>query len=185
VSAVRREQHNKRRGELIKSGQRKRVTTLGDLEESGRAEQVARAQFPTTTGAAAVAGQEACLAMGKEMLVRTNAFRATLKLPPLVWHQALCDIGMAHSKAMAEGKVPLGHDGAKARFAAYPFTVHSAAENVAFSQGHSQVAATHVDGWVNSAGHLTNIKARHDWCAIAVYHNVATDAYYSTQLFGR
>jgi uncharacterized protein YkwD len=55
-----------------------------------------------------------------------------------------------HSKNMAVKSVPFGHQGAKARFAAYPFHAQSAAENVAWSQGVPEVAKCHVDGWINS-----------------------------------
>jgi len=187
IDAARRDHHYYRREALIASGERTSVIGLSDLEGRAHADAAVRAQFATAASSrvAAEAGQAECLAMGKEMLQRTNTFRATLGLPPLQWHQALCDIGMAHSRAMSTGKVPVGHAGADARFAAYPFPVHSAAENVAFSQGHANVPATHVDGWIASPGHLANIKAHHDCCGIAVFHNTSTDGYYSTQLFGR
>lgn len=36
--------------------------------------------------------------IGKEALEHTNTFRKQNNLPPLKWHQSLCDIGAKHSK---------------------------------------------------------------------------------------
>ena len=43
---------------------------------------------------------------------------------------------MPHSKAMAEGKTPLGHEGFDKRTSAIPFHYSGACENVAFSTGY-------------------------------------------------
>jgi hypothetical protein len=45
------------------------------------------------------------------------------------------EIGMEHSKNMAEGKVPFGHDEFQNRMNKVPFFVRSFSENVAFNLG--------------------------------------------------
>lgn len=47
--------------------------------------------------------------MGRRALELTNEFRAKAKLPQLVWEQALHDVALTHSAAMADGSVPFGH----------------------------------------------------------------------------
>lgn len=47
---------------------------------------------------------------------------------------------------MGDGKVPFGHQGFDQRVSQFPFAVHSAAENVAMSNGFSDVARVAVNG---------------------------------------
>jgi len=67
----------------------------------------------------------------------TNQFRKSNGLQPLVWSQELCDIGMQHSKDMAEGRVPFSHQGFDRRNAQVKFAKMSMAENVAYNQGYA------------------------------------------------
>eukprot|EP01083_Nonionella_stella_P241629 843634_1 len=90
--------------------------------------------------------------IGKEALRLTNIFRKQNGLCELKWHQPLCDIGKIHSQNMSEGKVPFGHDGFNDRVKQYPFRAMAAAENVAMSNGLSNVAKVAVDGWIDSPG---------------------------------
>ena len=48
---------------------------------------------------------------GIRALELTNQFRAKNNLHPLRWNQNLCDIGMDHSRDMANGTVPISHQG--------------------------------------------------------------------------
>lgn len=41
----------------------------------------------------------------------TNKFRKQKNLPELVWNEKLYEIGLQHSKDMANQKVPFGHKG--------------------------------------------------------------------------
>jgi uncharacterized protein YkwD len=119
--------------------------------------------------------------IGRESLRLTNEFRAKNNLPPLKWSQALCKIGREHSKNMAEGIVPFGHAGFDKRVAAYPFASTSAAENVAWNAGTSDIAKVAVDGWINSPGHRKNLLSNHNYCGIGVYR--LSGKFYLTQLF--
>eukprot|EP00026_Physarum_polycephalum_P006695 Phypoly_transcript_06746.p1 GENE.Phypoly_transcript_06746~~Phypoly_transcript_06746.p1 ORF type:complete len:441 (+),score=83.84 Phypoly_transcript_06746:99-1421(+) len=142
-----REKHN-REWHNDKASQ-KRVWTMGDMENATRQAHIDSGKFNV--------GDSLTVQIGKEALELTNRFRKENKLPPLMWHSALCTIGAQHSKNMAEHKVAFGHDGFQERIRQYPMPHRSAAENVAMSKGISDVANTAVHGWINSTGHRKNL----------------------------
>ena len=76
---------------------------------------------------------------------------------------------MGHSKNMAEGKVPLGHDGFSERHKAVPFFTRSFSENVAFNYNCGDPVEVAVNGWINSPGHRKNMLSQSNICGIAVY----------------
>lgn len=53
---------------------------------------------------------------GKRTLKYSNEFRAKHDLPACTWNLQLCNIAKEHCDAMADGKVPIGHDGFNKRF---------------------------------------------------------------------
>ena len=61
--------------------------------------------------------------LGLRSLELSNNFRATEGKSKLIWNDKLYEIAMEHSKNMAEGKVPIGHDGFKGRMDKVPFYV--------------------------------------------------------------
>lgn len=73
----------------------KKVWTVNDLEEKRKNEAEAVAQW----GSGKRMDTNA-VKIGKEALELTNNFRKQHKLPPLQWHQALCEIGFTHSKGI-------------------------------------------------------------------------------------
>lgn len=84
---------------------------------------------------------------------------------------------------MAEGKVPFGHKGFKERAKQIMKYYTQARENVAYSSAIDGVAASVVQGWIDSPGHLRNILA-HNFCsAVAGYYKEDTNCWYFTQLF--
>jgi len=155
---------------------RKRVYTMNDVQQLRREEFDMKAAGPKQANELDN--------IGKEALKYTNEFRAQNGLPPLKWHQALCDIGKIHSKNMGDKKVAFGHDGFHDRVKQYPFFSRSAAENVAMNHGYASkdVAKISVDGWINSPGHRKNLLSNHNYCGIGVYQTF-DGAYYLTQLF--
>lgn len=72
---------------------------------------------------------------GIRALDLTNQFRKGHQLPALSWNQALHDIAMEHSIAMADGVVPIGHANFDVRSSKVPFFKRSFAENVAYNMG--------------------------------------------------
>jgi len=173
-----------------KSG-RKRVWTIADIEEQRKKEEEAQAEWGMSGPGAQKpkSGPHTInntffdpVRIGKEALEYTNQFRGKNKLPPLKWHQALCDIGAKHSKDMGDGKVPFGHAGFDQRVRQYPMSYRSAAENVAMSSGLPEVARVAVNGWIDSPGHRKNLLSNSIYCGIGVYQN-SKGAWYLTQLF--
>ena len=59
--------------------------------------------------------------LGIRALELSNNFRATEGKPALTWNDELYKIAMTHSKNMADGVVPVGHDGFKDRMNKVPY----------------------------------------------------------------
>lgn len=91
--------------------------------------------------------------LGIRSLELTNNFRRTRGMLELTWNDELYKIAMVHSQNMAEGKVPIGHDGFKERMNKVPFHVRSFSENVAYNCNCADPVETAVIGWINSPGH--------------------------------
>jgi len=70
---------------------------------------------------------------------------------------------------MADGVVPVGHDGFKDRMIKVPFFVRSFSENVAYNYNHGDPVEVAVTGWINSSDHRKNMLANNNLCGIAVY----------------
>lgn len=121
--------------------------------------------------------------IGRLALQYTNEFRVKNKLKPLTWNQKVADLATEHSKNMAEGKVPFGHDGFHSRVARYPSRAWGAAENVFMTSSNRQVARDAVNGWIKSPGHRKNLLGNYNTCAIGVYKGQR--GWYATQLFAR
>ena len=119
--------------------------------------------------------------LGKRCLDLTNNFRKQQGLSELKWNQKLHDIAMEHSKNMAEGRVPFGHDGFSFRMGKVPFPIRSMSENVAYNYNMPDPCEKAVVGWINSPGHRKNMLSVSNICAIAVY--VHMGRFYFTQLF--
>lgn len=127
--------------------------------------------------------EENKIAFAKRALELTNQFRRSQGKSDLAWSQNLCDVGMPHSKNMAEHKVPFGHAGFSQRAAAIRFGTQGVYENVAYCGGYSEgeIPKVIVDGWINSPGHRKNLLSNSNICGIAVYR--APDGnWYFTQL---
>eukprot|EP01016_Furgasonia_blochmanni_P040768 TRINITY_DN5225_c0_g1_i1.p2 TRINITY_DN5225_c0_g1~~TRINITY_DN5225_c0_g1_i1.p2 ORF type:complete len:219 (+),score=52.14 TRINITY_DN5225_c0_g1_i1:94-657(+) len=139
----------------------KNIITMAEIEKKRIAEDVVR--------------------FGKEALKYTNEFRKKQGLREVEWNQELCDIGMVHSKNMADRKVPFGHQGFNDRFRQVKFGKKSMCENVAYMNGYSDVAKVAVDGWINSPGHRKNLLSDSNVCGIACYRR-EDGTWYLTQL---
>lgn len=88
--------------------------------------------------------------IGRRALLLSNEFRRVQGRALLQWHQTLADVASDHSRAMAAGQVPFGHDGFELRVRQFPFRSLSSAENVAYNKGCDDPAKTAVDGWIQS-----------------------------------
>ena len=111
-----------------------------------------------------------------------NAHRASIGKPALQKSQVIWEQANAHSRDMASGAVPFGHDGFSARIAAIRAALGSGgsgAENVAM--GYTSAAAV-VSGWLSSSGHRANIESSATRTGISAVRS-GSGAWYYTQIF--
>jgi uncharacterized protein YkwD len=117
-----------------------------------------------------------------EILGLINAHRVSIGKPALQKSQVIWDQANAHSRNMASGAVPFGHDGFSARIAAIRAVLGSGgsgAENVAM--GYTSAAAV-VSGWLSSSGHRANIESSATRTGISAVRS-GSGAWYYTQIF--
>jgi len=115
---------------------------------------------------------------------KINQYRSSQNLPALARNSTIDNQARIHSRNMASGKVAFGHNGFSGRVAATGIAYSRVAENVAYNQGHQDPAAQAVQGWLNSSGHLANIKGNYNQTGIGVASNNQGKIYF-TQIFLR
>ncbi|MBD2663496.1 allergen V5/Tpx-1 family protein [Richelia sinica FACHB-800] len=118
----------------------------------------------------------------KSVFEQINQYRAVHGLPKLTLNANISHQARIHSQNMANGKVPFSHNGFEMRVKAIPLKYNSAAENVAFNLGYSNPAQQAVIGWINSPGHLKNLKGRYNLTGVGVAANSKGEVYL-TQIF--
>lgn len=118
----------------------------------------------------------------KSVFEQINLYRVSQGLPKLTLNANITRQARIHSQNMAQGKVPFSHQGFERRVNAIPLIYNSAAENVAFNLGYSNPANQAVIGWLNSPGHLKNIRGNYNLTGIGVAANQRGEVYL-TQLF--
>jgi uncharacterized protein YkwD len=111
-----------------------------------------------------------------------NQYRFAHHLPKLTLNANIIHQARIHSQDMADGNVPFSHQGFEQRVKATSLTYSSAAENVAFNTGYSNPANQAVIGWLNSPGHLRNIRGHYNLTGIGVATNDKGEVYL-TQIF--
>jgi uncharacterized protein YkwD len=140
----------------------------------------------SSTSAAKALAVPGIAALEQSVQKKINAYRATRGLPALPLNATISNVARTHSQNMASGKVPFGHQGFQTRIQTLSktFVFRAAGENVAYNRGFSDPAATAVNGWLKSAGHLTNIIGNYNLTGIGVATN-SKGEYYFTQFFWR
>ncbi len=123
-------------------------------------------------------------ALEQSIFNQINKYRASQGLPALTRNSAIDNQVRLHSKNMANGTVPFGHNGFSQRLNATGISYRGGAENVAYNQGHSDPATVAVQGWLKSPGHLANIRGNYNLTGIGVAKN-SQGAIYFTQIFIR
>jgi len=115
-----------------------------------------------------------------------NRYRRSRNLSPLTLDSRISAQALAHSQAMASGKVSFSHDGFDQRVQIIRRTIpyRAAAENVAFNQGYGNPDVQAVQGWIKSPRHRVNIEGQYDLTGIGISRN-ANGEYYFTQIFIR
>lgn len=117
-----------------------------------------------------------------DILRLINDHRRSIGKPALAKNQVIWEQANGHSRNMASGKVPFGHDGFDARIATIRAALGSGgsgAENVAM--GYTSAAAV-VNAWLGSAGHRANIEGSATRTGISAVQT-GTGTWYYTQIF--
>lgn len=112
-----------------------------------------------------------------------NNERAAAGLEGLIWNDTIAAEARKHSRDMADGTVPFGHDGFSDRFARISQVIPAwaGAENVAYAA----TAELAVSLWMDSAGHKANVVGEYDYTGVGVAWNGGLGVYYFTQIFIR
>ena len=114
-----------------------------------------------------------------------NKHRATRHLKVLAYDTALASIALAHSVAMARGRVPLGHDGFSARADQVQrfLEFSEIAENVALNDyPRARTVNVAIDGWLRSPHHRENIEGAFNVTGVGIAR-ASNGTYYYTQIF--
>ncbi|MDZ7371984.1 MAG: CAP domain-containing protein [candidate division KSB1 bacterium] len=113
-----------------------------------------------------------------------NAHRSALRLPPLLWNETVAEQAVKHSRDMASGRVPLGHEGFEERFRAIStvLSVQAGGENAAYNYGFNDPSQAAVNGWLNSPGHRANIEGEYTLTGLGCARD-AKGGWYFTQIF--
>ncbi len=120
--------------------------------------------------------------MEDDILREVNLHRDSMGLKPLQMNAVESGIAAKHSRNMASGRTPFGHQGMEQRIKAIEKqlgAMMAAAENVAYGQ---MTAREVVDEWLNSPGHRKNIEGDYILCGIGWAKDSKGMPYY-TQIF--
>lgn len=124
------------------------------------------------------------LAMEQVIHEQINQYRMEMGLAPLALNEQISLAARFHSQNMAAHETPFGHEGFTDRIEAIAreLPYRSAAENVAFNQGHTNPANRAVMGWIASENHRNNIEGNFSHTGIGVAINERGE-YFFTQIF--
>ncbi len=118
----------------------------------------------------------------RSVFEQINEYRLSQGLPKLTLNTSITHQARIHSLDMANGKIPFSHHGFEKRVNSVSIRYTSAAENVAFNQGYTDPAQKAVTGWLNSPGHLKNLRGNYNLTGIGVAVNSQGEVYL-TQIF--
>lgn len=134
-----------------------------------------------TTGAA----RDELRALEWDVAHLVNRYRSAHRLKALTYDTAVASVARAHSVAMAQGRVSLGHDGFSVRadqvgrFVAFS----EIAENVALNDyPRARTVRVAMDGWLRSPHHRENIEGAFDITGVGIAQS-RNGTYYYTQMF--
>ncbi len=116
-----------------------------------------------------------------------NEHRRAMGLAPLDYDARIAAVARRHSKDMAVGRVPAGHEGfeERQRVISKRIPLRGIAENVGINDyPPSRTVRVAVSGWLGSQGHRENIEGRYDLTGVGIARD-ARGTYYYTQIFVR
>ena len=117
-----------------------------------------------------------------EILQLINDHRRSIGKPALAKNQVIWEQANSHSRSMASGTVPFGHDGFDARIAAIRAALGPGgypAENAAMGYGSADAV---VSAWLGSAGHRANIEGNSTRTGVSAVKS-SSGVWYYTQVF--
>ena len=116
-----------------------------------------------------------------------NRHRRARGLAALTLDRRISQQARLHSRTMAEGRTPFGHDGFTDRIEALRrvMTWRRIAENVASNRGHRDPASEAVRGWLESRAHRENIDGPYDLTGVGVARNAAGEVFFTQMFVGR
>jgi uncharacterized protein YkwD len=124
------------------------------------------------------------LAMEQALFLRVNEYRTAHRLPQIAWDPRISDVARLHSKAMAEGHIPFGHEGFSKRLKLIALSHQAASENVAANMGYDQPDTQALSDWLSSPSHRQNLEGRYSRTGIGIACT-AEDECFFTQIFIR
>ncbi len=138
--------------------------------------------FQPATAATAIANTDA--SMQKEILYHINKYRITHGMSMLKMNNLITQEATAHSRDMAQHKMPFGHLKYEQRMGRlFKAIEHSngGAENVAYNYKTAEIV---VQEWIKSPGHRQNIRGSYNLTGIGIARDERGRMYY-TQMFVR
>jgi uncharacterized protein YkwD len=113
-----------------------------------------------------------------------NGYRISHGLRPLALNPLISQVATAHSREMAGGEIPFGHDGfqQRVRTLKQSFSFSKVAENIGYNMGYADPASKAVNSWLHSPKHLENIEDDFGLTGIGVAKSDKGE-YYFTQIF--
>lgn len=119
--------------------------------------------------------------MERDIIALVNKNRAKKDLPPLKQNDAIANASEKHSRDMAKGRVPMGHDGFDERMGKLlkELAGNGAAENVAMGANSAEEV---VAMWMKSSGHRKNILGNYTHTGVGIVKG-SDDRLYFTQIF--
>jgi uncharacterized protein YkwD len=119
--------------------------------------------------------------MEARIFTLVNDHRQSFGRSRLVWSDVMAEEERAHSQAMANGQLPIGHDGFYERadriYLIIPW--YSVAENVAFAA----TPESAMQSWLQSPEHQVLLEGDYDMTGIGVAKDTFSPFYYFSQMF--
>jgi len=123
--------------------------------------------------------------MEQSVFQQVNEFRVSRGLSKLEWDSRVADIARDHSRDMAQGRTPVGHDGFSDRVSAISaiLSIRSAGENVGMTSNLDSPSQVVLNAWKNSASHLENLMGDFQITGVGICYDPGDDAWYFTQIY--
>lgn len=122
------------------------------------------------------------LSMEQALYLRVNEYRAAHHLPQLTWEPRISLVARQHSAAMAEGRIPFGHEHFTQRLKLIALSHRGASENVAANLGYEQPDTQAMADWLSSPHHRQNIEGRYSRTGIGIACTAESECFF-TQIF--